>query len=200
MDNFSILFPPRRNSPFLQFVPISSKKKKKNDPALRDKSDTSAPPRFQRQKVGRRIELQVSRLHRNTRVIFMDRCHVSWPSGEWKRAPLPSPCFPQTRASSSSSSTRGSTRPREQIMARGPHATYRYIAPRCVISIGGVQVKGSLEHFSFPFFSFFPPFPSPRALRIAECRRVQGLPPSKLIHRDESPRIDSIQLGLTWNI
>lgn len=46
----------------------------------------------------RKIESQVSRLHRNTRVIFMD----GWP------APVPSPYFPETR---------GSTRPREEIRA-----------------------------------------------------------------------------------
>lgn len=46
----------------------------------------------------RKIKSQVSRLHRNTRVIFMD----GWP------APVPSPYFPETR---------GSTRPREEIRA-----------------------------------------------------------------------------------
>lgn len=49
-------------------------------------------------RLSRRYRDSIYRLHRNTRVIFMD----SWP------APVPSPYFPETR---------GSTRPREEIRA-----------------------------------------------------------------------------------
>lgn len=117
---FSILFPPRRNSPFFQFVPpisSSSKKKRKisffppsierilitnSRHARRSRTilryETSWTRARHHSNTRRKIESQVSRLHRNTRVIFMD----GWP------APVPSPYFPETR---------GSTRPREEIRA-----------------------------------------------------------------------------------
>lgn len=161
----------QKNSPFFQFVPLICSKKKKNLVLSSfDRTNlliansrhgrsrtilrygTSWTRARHHSNTRRKIELQVSRLHRNTRVIFMDSCHVSLASGSERKDAIFSR---NSRLHSRIHATpRGDTR----IMARGP----RHIDISRVVAQFPLARRRPSERESsvFLFFSFLFSLPS----------------------------------------